>query len=41
MGDPAQLVADISVAKEVLHWQPKNSDLMQIVQDAWQSFART
>lgn len=34
-GDPASLVADASLAKKVLGWQPKYTDLNQIIQHAW------
>ncbi len=34
-GDPATLVADASLAKKVLGWQPQYSDLTQIIAHAW------
>ncbi len=34
-GDPATLVADASLAKKVLGWQPQYSDLAQIIAHAW------
>jgi len=34
-GDPAQLVADGSRARELLGWEPRRSDLEQILRDAW------
>lgn len=34
-GDPAKLVADASLAKQVLGWQPSYTDLPQILQTAW------
>jgi UDP-glucose 4-epimerase len=34
-GDPAVLVADASLAKQELHWQPKFADLHAIVKTAW------
>lgn len=34
-GDPARLVADSSLARKILGWQPSYSDLDNIVQDAW------
>lgn len=34
-GDPASLVADAALAKKVLGWQPKYTDLYQIIQHAW------
>jgi len=34
-GDPASLVADASLAKKVLGWQPEYTDLNQIIQHAW------
>lgn len=34
-GDPAALVADPSLAHEVLGWVPQNSDLNNILQTAW------
>ena len=35
-GDPAILVADATLAKKELNWQPKFSDLSEIVKTAWQ-----
>lgn len=34
-GDPAALVADPSLAREVLRWSAKHSDLRNILQTAW------
>ena len=34
-GDPAVLVADASLAKQELNWQPKFADLRDIVKTAW------
>lgn len=34
-GDPARLVADATLARRVLGWQPTRSDLRTIVEDAW------
>jgi len=34
-GDPASLVADASLAKKVLGWQPEYTRLDQIIQHAW------
>lgn len=34
-GDPATLVADASLAKKVLDWQPQYTDLAQIIAHAW------
>lgn len=34
-GDPATLVADASLAKKVLGWQPQYTDLTQIIAHAW------
>ena len=34
-GDPAILVADASLAKKVLGWQPQYTDLTQIIAHAW------
>lgn len=34
-GDPATLVADASLAKKVLGWQPQHTDLAQIMAHAW------
>jgi len=34
-GDPASLVADASLAKKVLGWQPEYTSLDQIIQHAW------
>jgi UDP-glucose 4-epimerase len=36
-GDPAQLVADPSRAKQRLGWEPQRSDLETIVEDALRS----
>ena len=35
-GDPAVLVADATLAKKELNWQPKFADLQDIVKTAWQ-----
>jgi len=35
-GDPAVLVADATLAKQELNWQPKFAELKDIVQTAWQ-----
>lgn len=35
-GDPARLVADAALARQVLGWQPQYNDLGTIIQDAWQ-----
>lgn len=34
-GDPASLVADATLAKKALGWQPVYTDLAQIIQHAW------
>ena len=34
-GDPAILVADSSLANEVLNWMPEFTDLEQIIEHAW------
>ncbi len=34
-GDPAELVADSSLAQKVLDWQPKYMDIESIVKTAW------
>jgi UDP-glucose 4-epimerase len=34
-GDPAVLVADATLAKKVLGWQPGRSDLEKIIATAW------
>ena len=34
-GDPAILVADASLAKQALNWQPKFAELKDIVKTAW------
>ncbi len=34
-GDPAELVADSSKLRRVLHWEPRCSELRNIVQSAW------
>ncbi|MDF1486081.1 UDP-glucose 4-epimerase GalE [Ramlibacter sp. H39-3-26] len=35
-GDPARLVADAALARQVLGWQPRHGSLEAIVRDAWQ-----
>lgn len=35
-GDPSHLVADASLARSVLGWQPQHADLKAIVSSAWQ-----
>ena len=35
-GDPAVLVADSTLARERLNWQPKHAELEDIVKTAWQ-----
>ena len=35
-GDPAVLIADISLAAEVLKWTPKR-DIENMVRDTWES----
>jgi len=35
-GDPAVLVADSSLARSELGWQPRFGDLESIVEHAWQ-----
>lgn len=39
-GDPPMLVADAYLAKEILNWQPKESDLENIVRTAWKWHSR-
>jgi len=34
-GDPAELVADASLAREVLSWQPRYTEIEAIVETAW------
>ena len=34
-GDPSRLIADASLARKVLGWEPKRPDLKTIVEDAW------
>lgn len=34
-GDPARLVANASLARDVLRWRPRHASLQAIVQDAW------
>jgi UDP-glucose-4-epimerase GalE len=34
-GDPAELVADSNKLRRVLHWEPRYSELRNIVQSAW------
>ncbi|WP_110710262.1 UDP-glucose 4-epimerase GalE [Salinicola sp. CR57] len=35
VGDPAVLVADSSLAKNILDWQPSYTDLVSIIEHAW------
>jgi len=35
-GDPARLVADATLARQTLNWQPKYAELAMIVKHAWQ-----
>ena len=35
VGDPAHLVANASLARDVLRWRPRHASLQAIVQDAW------
>ncbi len=35
IGDPAQLVADYSLARQELGWIPKTTDLETMIEDAW------
>ena len=39
-GDPDQLVADISLAHQLLDWQPRNSDLGNIIDTSWAWYNR-
>lgn len=34
-GDPPELVADATLAKKILHWQPQYTDVKSIVETAW------
>jgi UDP-glucose 4-epimerase len=34
-GDPSELIADATLAKEVLGWTPKYTDVRSIVETAW------
>jgi UDP-glucose 4-epimerase len=34
-GDPSCLIADIALAKQVLQWEPKYTDIEKIVETAW------
>jgi UDP-glucose 4-epimerase len=34
-GDPARLVADATLARQVLGWQPRHAELARIIEDAW------
>lgn len=40
-GDPAELVADSRKLQRTLGWEPRRSELRQIVQDAWSFFAKS
>jgi len=35
-GDPARLIASSERAKELLKWQPKQTDITGILQSAWE-----
>ena len=35
VGDPARLVANAALAREVLRWEPRHASLHDIVRDAW------
>jgi UDP-glucose 4-epimerase len=37
-GDPAFLIADASLARQELNWQPQYSDLKTIIEHAWQAY---
>ncbi|MBI1881781.1 MAG: UDP-glucose 4-epimerase GalE, partial [Chloroflexi bacterium] len=39
-GDPATLIASSEALKRELGWQPRHSDLEQIVGDAWRWFQK-
>jgi UDP-glucose 4-epimerase len=39
-GDPPRLIADSSAAARDLHWQPRYTDLDDIVATAWRWFSR-
>jgi UDP-arabinose 4-epimerase len=39
-GDPAELVAAVGKARQVLNWQAGNSDLDQIISTAWNWYAK-
>jgi UDP-glucose 4-epimerase len=34
-GDPSELIADATLAKEILGWTPKYTDVRSIVETAW------
>ena len=39
-GDPAELVADSGLAQSILGWKPANSDIKQIIDDAYKWYTR-
>ena len=39
-GDPARLIADASNARKILGWEPVNSDIKQIIDDAYKWYTR-
>jgi UDP-glucose 4-epimerase len=40
LGDPDILVANNTKAREILNWEPKNSDLKNIIQSAWNWYTK-
>jgi UDP-glucose 4-epimerase len=40
LGDPAELVADATPAREYLGWEPVNSNIKQIIDDAYKWYTR-
>ena len=35
-GDPDILVSDINKSKNILSWEPKYSDVEQVISDSWE-----
>ena len=39
-GDPARLIADAGNARKILGWEPVNSDIKQIIDDAYKWYMK-
>ena len=38
-GDPTELVADSSKLRKTMKWEPRRSDIHEIIRDAWAYYA--